>query len=172
MSYSPAAMDTKTPLELHRERVRDEWIDYNGHMNVAYYVLVFDHATDDFLDFVGLDSAYRERTKTTTFTAEGHITYDREVMRGDPLRVTTQLLGYDEKRLHHFHAMYHAEKGYLASTCEFLSLHIDATRRRVAPMGHEILLRAKTLWEDHKQLPRPPQSGRSVSLTAKRAAGG
>lgn len=165
-------MTTKAPLDLHRDFVRDEWIDYNGHMNVAFYVLVFDQATDAFLDYVGLDRAYRDRSKTTTFTAEGHITYDREVMRGDPLRVTTQLLGYDEKRLHHFHAMYHAEKGYLASTCEFLSLNIDSTRRRVAPMGQEIILRAKTLWDDHKQLLRPAQSGRSVSLTAKRAPAG
>jgi acyl-CoA thioester hydrolase len=165
-------MTTKTPLDLHRDFVRDEWIDYNGHMNVAFYVLVFDQATDAFLDYIGLDRAYRDHSKTTTFTAEGHITYDREVMRGDPLRVTTQLLGYDEKRLHHFHAMYHAEKGYLASTCEFLSLNIDSTRRRVAPMGQEIILRAKTLWDDHKQLPRPAQSGRSVSLTAKRAPAG
>ncbi|MFO1189159.1 MAG: thioesterase family protein [Alphaproteobacteria bacterium] len=165
-------MTTKTPLELYRDHVRDEWIDYNGHMNVAFYVLVFDQATDVFLDYIGLDRAYRDRTKSTTFTAEGHITYDREVMRGDPLRVTTQLLGYDEKRLHHFHTMYHAEKGYIASTCEFLSLHIDAAQRRVGPMGPDIILRAKTLWDDHKQLPRPPQSGRSVSLTAKRASAG
>jgi hypothetical protein len=65
-----------------RERVRDEWTDYNGHMNLAYYVLVFDHATDVFYDSVGLGRAYRDRTNCSTFAVESHVTYDAEFEAG------------------------------------------------------------------------------------------
>ncbi len=77
------------PLELHHETVRPEWIDYNGHMNVAYYVLAFDLATDSFFDFLGLDEAYRETSGNSTFAVEAHITYQRELAEGDPLRFAT-----------------------------------------------------------------------------------
>ena len=76
------------------------WLDDNGHMNVAYYVLAFDHACDDFLDTIGMTDAYRARSGGTTFAAELHITYQREVVAGDPLRFTSQLLGCEEKRIH------------------------------------------------------------------------
>ena len=93
-------MTVPAPLELHREVVLPEWIDYNGHMNVAYHVLAFDHACDAFLDYVGLDETYRTRTGGTTFAAECHITYLRELDAGAPLRFATQLFDYDEKRFH------------------------------------------------------------------------
>src|SRR5512147_3221105 len=101
----------QAPLDLHREPVRPEWIDYNGHMNVAYYVLAFDHATDTFFDFLGLDEAYRTRTGASLFALESHIVYKAELKEGEPLRVTTQLLDCDDKRLHFFHAMYHGGTG-------------------------------------------------------------
>ena len=72
-------MPVPAPLDLHREPVRPEWIDYNGHMNVAYYLLAFDHACDAFLDYMGMDDASRARTGGTTFTVEAHVTYQREV---------------------------------------------------------------------------------------------
>lgn len=90
---------TSSLLELHTESVRTEWIDYNGHMNVAYYVLAFDHATDAFLDYLGMDEHYRDERRCSVFTAEAHVTYDREVRLGDPLRFTTQLLDWDAKRV-------------------------------------------------------------------------
>jgi len=158
------------PLSLHTETVREAWIDYNGHMNVAYYVLTFDNATDAFFDHIGLDAGYRARTNCTTFAVEGHITYDREVKLGDPLRFTTQLLGFDQKRIHFFHCMYHADEGYLASTTELMSLHVDAVARKTTPLHAEIMDNLAALWETQKQIPRPPQVGRSLSLTGKRAS--
>ena len=89
-------MPIPSPLELHTSTVLPEWIDYNGHMNVAYYVLAFDHATDAFLDYLGLDHAYKARANVTTFVADMNVTYVREVVEGDPLRFTTQLLEHDE----------------------------------------------------------------------------
>ena len=157
-------MDINQPLELHREVVRPEYIDWNGHMNVAYYVLVFDHATDELFDYIGLDEAYRKGRGYTTFTLEAQVTYQREVVEGDPLRITTQLLDYDHKRAHYFHRMYHAEEGYLAATNELLSLHIDAGKRRSAPFPDAILARWARVHTAHADLPRPPEAGRAMGI--------
>jgi acyl-CoA thioester hydrolase len=161
-------MAVPAPLDLHREPVRPEWIDYNGHMNVAYYVLAFDHACDAFLDYIGMDEAYRARTGGTTFTVEAHVSYQREVHEGDPLRFTIQLLGYDEKRIQFFVQMYHDEQGYLAATVEWLTLHIDLAARRVSPMPEEITSRLAGIYATHKDLPWPPEAGRAISLSRKR----
>ena len=151
-------------LELHREPVRSEWIDYNGHMNVAYYVLAFDHATDAFLDHLGMDEAYRRETGGSTFTAESYVTYQREVHEGDPLRFTTQLIGYDSKRVHYFHSMHHETEGYLAATNELLSLHVDLNQRRVSEMPAKILENLAAIEALQASLPLPEEAGRSVAL--------
>ena len=155
-------MTVAAPLELHRETVRPEWIDYNGHMNVAYYVLAFDHATDAFFDHVGLDEAYRDATGNSTFAVDGRVSYQQEVGEGAPLRFETQLLGYDDKRLHFFHRMFHAEDGFLAATIEWVGLHIDMSQRRVSPMPEPILARLAEVLEAHRALPVPPEVGRPL----------
>ncbi len=155
-----------TPLDAYRDVVRPEWIDANHHMNVGYYLVVFDFATDEFMRWVGLDAGHRRTWRVTTFCLEAHVTYHREVREGDPLRFTTQLLAHDAKRLHYFHAMYHASEGFLASTNELMSLHVAADTRRSAPMAPEILTRLATIQGAHDVLPRPPQVGRVMGLTA------
>ena len=157
-------------LELHREVVRPEWIDYNGHMNVAYYLLAFDHATDAFFDYVGLDEGYRRRTGGSTFAVESHITYKCEVGEGDALRFTTQLLGYDAKRLHYIHHMYHADEGFLAAACEWLSLHVDLERRRVSEMPEEIAGRLSALMAAQRDLPVPPEAGQAIRIPEPKTA--
>ena len=164
-------MPVPAPLELHRERVHPDWIDYNGHMNVAYYLLAFDHATDDFFDFLGLDEPYRTTTGNSTFAVEAHVTYQREVGEGDDLRFTTQLLGFDEKRIHFIHHMYHAQEGFLAATAEWLSLHIDLNRRRVAPFPEAIAGRLAEVFAAHGALPVPPEVGRVIGKPAPNKAG-
>lgn len=158
------------PLQLHESVVRPEWIDYNGHMNVAYYVLAFDHATDAFLDHIGLDHGYKKEANCTTFVVDMNVCYVGEVLEGDPLRFTTQLIHSDEKRLHYFHRMYHAEKGYLAATNELMTVHISLESRRVAPMREDIQARIKTIRQRHALLPFPEQAGRLIGIRSKRAA--
>lgn len=150
------------PLDLHQEPVRPEWIDYNGHMNVAYYVLAFDHAVDSFYDWLGLDEDYRRRTGGSTFAVESHVTYQRELKLGDPMRFTVQLLGADAKRMHHFYRMYHAQEGFLAATCEWLSLHIDLEQRKVAPFAPDLLKRIEAVVAAHASLPFPDEAGRVI----------
>ena len=160
-------MTDNAPLELYSCVVRPEWIDYNGHMNVAYYLLAFDQATDVFFDHIGLDQAYKSDANSTTFALDINISYLGEVLEGDPLRFTTQLLDADEKRLHFFHNMYHAEKGYLAATNEILSVHISLETRRVAPMRDDLWRRIDALLNCHKTLPTPKQVGRPIGIRRK-----
>jgi len=160
-------MAIEAPLDAYRDVVRPEWIDANHHMNVGYYLVVFDFATDEFMCWVGLDREHRRSRRVTTFCLEAHVTYHREVRAGDPLRFTTQLLAHDAKRLHYFHAMYHAEEGYLASTNELMSLHVAVETRRAAAMAPDILTRLAAIQAVHDPLPRPSQVGRVMGLTAR-----
>ncbi|HEY0833803.1 MAG TPA: thioesterase family protein, partial [Azospirillum sp.] len=126
-------MTNAAPLELHRDTVRPEWIDYNGHMNVAYYLLAFDHATDAVFDAFGIGKSYVESESRSLFVVEAHLTYAREVTAGDSLRFASRILSVDDKRLHLFHEMFHADEGFLAATAEFMLVHVDLADRRGAP---------------------------------------
>ena len=152
------------PFDQYRDVVRPEWIDHNGHMNMGYYLVVFDLATDEFFRWVGLGEAHRQTHNITTFCLEAHVTYHREVRRDDPLRFTTLLLGHDAKRIHYIHAMYHATEGYLASTNELMSLHVDLATRRGAPMDAAVLARLAAIQAVHDKVERPPQAGRRIGL--------
>ena len=152
------------PFEACRDRVRAEWIDDNQHMNLGYYVVAFDWATDAWFDHMGFDEAHRRARCVASFALECHVCYLRELRAGDPIRYTTQLLGFDDKRFHFFHRMWHAEEGYLAATNEIINLHVDWSTRRGAPMAREILQRLEELGEAHFKLPRPTQAGRRIGL--------
>jgi len=157
-------MTQDAPLDLHRETVQADWLDYNGHMNLAYYVLVFDHATDAMLDHVGLDATHREATGQSVFVAEAHVTYDQEVMDGDELRVTTQIIDCDAKRIHVFHRMYANGADEIAATNELMILTVDLASRRVAPMTAPIAEALAELKDRHAALGRPDQAGRSIGI--------
>ena len=155
------------PLEVHREAVQPEWIDYNGHMNVAYYVLAFDHATDRLFDLFDLGVDYVRRTNNSTFVLETHVTYAQEVHQGDPLRFTAQLLDYDSKRLHYFLRMFHAEEGYLSATSEQIALHVSLDTRRTAAMPPEQLARLSAMMAAHQGLEKPSQAGSVIGIRRK-----
>jgi acyl-CoA thioester hydrolase len=161
-------MSADAPLCLHRGRIRAEWIDYNGHMNVAYYVLVFDQGTDALLDYLGMDAAYRERTGYSTYVLESHITYERELKEGEAYRVTTQLLDADAKRLHYFEQLYREADDSLCATTEIMLIHMDMATVRSTPMPESIHQRVTSLRRAHAELPRPPQAGRVIGIRAGR----
>jgi len=165
--YKLADLDLAAPLDRHRAVVKPDWIDLNGHMNVGYYVIAFDHATDTFCAQLGVDWPYVQHKIGMTFVVEAHVTYDREVKQGDPLRITTQLLDHDAKRVHFFHHMYHGEEGWLAATNELMMMNIDYESRRTAPWPDESLRRLDALAAAHKNLPRPAQAGRIIGIRRK-----
>ncbi len=155
---------TDAPAELYTTTIPAEWIDYNGHMSEGFYSVAFAYTTDAWMDYIGLDAGYRARTRGTIYTVEVHINFLRDLRLGDELRHTTQLLGYDTRRMHVFHAMYHVGQGYLAATCEAMLLHVDQNIERVAPMSEDILAFLEEIQPAHAALPRPSQAGRSISL--------
>ncbi len=161
--------DSNTPNTValpvtHRGNVLPEWIDYNGHMNVAYYVLAFDHATDGLLDALHMDAAYRKESGRSNFVLEMHVTYDREIDQNAPFVITTQVLDADVKRIHLVHEMRHARDGWLAASNELITMHIDLARRRSAAFPTEVQTALDALKRAHAGLPRPPGAGRTIGI--------
>ena len=161
-------MPEPAPLVLHREAVLSEWIDYNGHMNMAYYVLVFDHGTDALLDYIGISESFRNQHNCSTFTAEIHITYLKEAHLGDELLIKTQLLEFDEKRVHYFQQMHDAKSDELLATAEMMSLYMDMQSRRVAMMPKLIMEKLQKIEQLHRELPRPEQMGRIIGIRGRK----
>lgn len=159
-------MNYEAPLSRWRERIRPEWLDYNGHMNVAWYTLIFDHGSDEFLSAIGLGLAYRNRTGKSTFAVEAHVTHQNEAGVNEEVMVTTQLLDYDIKRLHYFHVMSRVTDGIKLATLEQLSLHVNLTTRKVEPIPGATLTLLSGLWQSHSQLPIPTEKGRLLAIPA------
>ncbi|MCH7943653.1 MAG: thioesterase family protein [Proteobacteria bacterium] len=161
-------MSIDAPLALYETTVKPEWLDVNDHMNVAYYVLAFDQATDALFSFVGVGEAYIEARACTMFALECHVTYDAELRGGDPIRISTQLLGFDAKKMHFCHQMYHIGDGRLAAASEWMGIHIDMESRRSAGFPNDIAQRLGEIRDAHAGLPTPPGVGRVISLKAGR----
>ncbi len=155
------------PLVPYEETVRPEWVDYNGHMNVAYYVLIFDRATDGLLDALGIGETYRRDGNGSLFIVESHVAFRRELGAGDSVQVETQILEYDDKRLHGFSRMIHAVRGEVSATYEFLGLHVDMGSRRAAPFPAWAQERIRILALQHAARPRPPEAGRGIRIPAR-----
>ncbi len=151
-------------LTLHRDRVLAEWIDYNGHLNEAYYLLIFSRATDAFMDHIDMDAAMREKTNTSIYTLETHITYLQEVGEGEMVEVETRLLDFDPKRFHLFHTMNHRESGDRLSTAECMLLNVDMKGPKAAPFGAAVLSRVGEVGGAPSGLPRPSEAGRSIAI--------
>ena len=151
-------------IEVVRGQVLPEWIDVNEHMNVAYCVLAFDQGVDTLWDRFGLNGEYIRSRSGSTFAVESHITWQREISEADPYVVTSQVLAYDEKRIHQFMRMYHADERYLAATAEWMNLHVDLEVRRVAPWPDEILERIASFVAEQGAQPWPEEAGKKMNI--------
>lgn len=158
-----AAGSTEQPPS-HEEIVQPEWIDYNGHMNVAYYLLAFDHAADALLDTLELGVQYRNEKDCSLFAVETHITYQREVLEGDRLAIATRILSYDSKRLHLFHEMYHVASGDPVATNEVMLLHVNMVDRRASGFPSFAVDRIESVYRFHQNSDMPSQAGRAINV--------
>ena len=122
---------------LKTEKVIKEWTDYNGHMNMSYYILIFDNAAEVMLTRFKMGGDSAQNDKKSTFAVETHTTYDQEVKLGEEVEVHLTYLDHDKKRIHYRVSMFHKEKKYLAATTEVLSLYIDLNQRKVAEFEPE-----------------------------------
>lgn len=146
--------------------VEDDWIDYNGHFNMAYYGVLFDRTCDEAFDLVGLGSDYL-KTGASFFTLETHTTYVRELHADDKVKVTVQMLDHDSKRMHYVQEMFHAEERWLAATLEAICMHVDMTAKKSAPFPDDILTRIAAMQEAHAGLSVPPQVGHKIGIIRK-----
>ena len=145
--------------------VKPDWIDYNGHMNMGYYLVAFDHiATDEFYDSMNIGVTHKQALGKTTFSLGANIDFLREVLEGDKLRFTSQLLDFNRKCLHYIHCMYHAEEGYLAATNECLGMYIDLETRRSTTFSDDQMARFQQELERSQQLPVPKEFGRKLGI--------
>jgi acyl-CoA thioester hydrolase len=152
------------PVTEYEDVVRPGWIDSNGHMNLAYYVVVFDLATDALYRALNIGDAYRDAWGNSCFTAETHTLYEREVHLGDKLLVRTWLLGADQKRLHYFHEMFHTESRERSAVQELMALHIDMDVRRVAPFPPETYAALQDAVREYAPATLPKGAGRRIGL--------
>lgn len=143
------------------------WIDYNGHLNMAYYNVIFDRALDEMLQPVGLGPDYLQETGCTYMAVEAHICYLREVFRSDVVRVSLRVLDVDAKRMHLYCEMRHADDDWLAATSEWMFLHVDANARRAAPWPREIFERLDAIRNAGAHLGMPERAGRRIGIPRK-----
>jgi len=148
-------------------RVEPAWIDYNGHLNMAYYNVLFDRAVDEAYELLGIGLDYLNTQKHSTFTAEVHLRYLRELHTGDPVRVTFQLLAYDAKRVHYFEQLFHATEGWVSATSENMSLNVNMAAKKVAPFNDTAMRALARMKAAHSRLPRPEAAGRSIKMPEK-----
>jgi len=147
--------------------VEPSWIDHNGHLNMAYYNVLFDRAVDEAFDLLGIGPDYVTAERHSCFTAEIHVRYLRELHAGDPVRVTFQLLDYDSKRIHYFEQLFHAVDGWVSATSENMSLHVDMEAKKTAAFPDAAVKRLADMKASHGGLPLPQAAGRRIAMPGK-----
>ncbi len=144
--------------------VEPAWIDYNGHLNMAYYNVLFDRGIDQAFELLGLGEHYMKERRASFFTVETHVCYLREIGVDDPVRVHVRILDFDGKRAHVFEELVHAEEGWTSATLEQISLHVDMAAKKASPWPADVLERLEAMREAHSALPVPPQVGRIIGI--------
>ena len=160
-------MALSAPITSQPYQIESQWIDYNGHFNMAYYNVLFDRDSDVSLALLGLGSEYVKRTGNSYFTLEAHISYLRELHAGDTVTIATQILDFDAKRLHYVQTMRHAIAGWVACISENIVMHVDMTTKKSSAMPADILEKIKIACDSHKSLPVPLQVGHRIAIPRK-----
>ena len=145
-------------------QIEPQWIDYNGHLNMAYYNVMFDRAIDQLWPVLGIGLTYMKDRNFSTFTAECHVRYLREIHIGDPVQVSVYLLAADEKRLHTFEELRHATEGWLSATSENMTMHVDMGLRKTAPFPPDIRATIDAVARAHALVPHPEGIGRRIAM--------
>jgi acyl-CoA thioester hydrolase len=156
------------PFVSSRMRLQRDWIDYNGHLNMAYYQVLFDRAVDEAFALCGLGPEYAAERNASFFLVESRIRYRRELRLEDAVRVTLRLVAHDDKRIHYAMDLRHAADGWLAASCENISINVDLKTRRAAPFPADILANLSAMRDAHAALPLPENLGEGVRMPAPR----
>ncbi|MBA1429885.1 MULTISPECIES: thioesterase family protein [Pseudomonas fluorescens group] len=156
-------------LTTYTTKILPDWVDYNGHLRDAFYLLIFSYATDALMDTLGLDSDNREASGHSLFTLELHLNYLHEVKLGAEVEVHTQLIAFDAKRLHLFHSLHLVGDDKALAGNEQMLLHVDLAGPQATPFSEATLARLVAISAEQAELPRPALLGRVIGLPAKKA---
>ncbi|MEO5760294.1 MAG: thioesterase family protein [Mesorhizobium sp.] len=146
--------------------IEKDWIDYNGHLNMAYYNVIFDRGSDGAFEEMGMGPNYVRDRRLTIYTAEVHVCYLQELHLEHKVTVSLQLIDHDEKRLRTYQEIRNVD-GWLAATSETLSLHVDMSGPKVAPFPADVLAKVEAMRAAHATLPMPERAGRSIGIRRK-----
>ncbi|MEA9978727.1 MULTISPECIES: thioesterase family protein [unclassified Pseudomonas] len=155
----PALTTYKTPILA-------DWVDYNGHLRDAFYLLIFSYATDAFMEHLGLDSDNRETSGHSLFTLECHLNYLHEVKLGEEVEVRTQIVGHDRKRVHLYHSLHKPGSDDALAANEQMLLHVNLAGPRSAPFSESALSTLHAMTNEQQDLPTPIWIGRVIALPA------
>ncbi|AUA34878.1 thioesterase [Pseudomonas sp. SGAir0191] len=156
-------------LITYRTQVLEDWVDYNGHLRDAFYLLIFSYATDALMEQIGLDADSRGRNGRSLFTLEAHINYLHEVKLATEVWVQTQIIGLNSKRLHIYHSLHIADFNDPLAASEQMLLHVSLNPPKACPFDEqttECLQRLITLQRD---VPPPAYAGRTMSLSPRQS---
>jgi len=156
--------DFEAPLLFPEQRVVPEWVDFNGHMNVAYYMVAFDRCVDVLYNRLLVGPDFIEATGCSVFTLEAHISYLQEVIEGDPLRVTGRLVDFDGKRIHAYFEMFHGTDDHAVAAMEQLGIHVDLGERKPVDFSPQTLELLDAMMTAHRQLSEARYAGRVVGI--------
>ncbi|QXH51893.1 thioesterase family protein [Pseudomonas fakonensis] len=151
-------------LITYQTRVNQDWVDYNGHLRDAYYLLIFSYATDALMERIGLDADTRGQSGHSLFTLEAHINYLHEVKLDTQVWVQTQIIGFDKKRLHLYHSLHREGFDEALAASEQMLLHVDLAGPKSAPFGERSVGVLLELVEGQRDLPGAAFAGRVIAL--------
>ncbi|WPN97897.1 thioesterase family protein [Pseudomonas sp. MUP55] len=156
-------------LKTYTTKIQPDWVDYNGHLRDAFYLLIFSYATDALMDILGLDSDNREASGHSLFTLELHLNYLHEVKLGAEVQVHTQLIAHDAKRLHLYHSLHLVGGDEALAGNEQMLLHVDLAGPHATPFTEITLERLTAIRAQQAELPPPVLLGRVIGLPIKKA---
>ena len=154
-------------LKTYTTKIQPAWVDYNGHLRDAFYLLIFSYATDALMDLLGLDGDNREASGHSLFTLELHLNYLHEVKLGAEVEVHTQLIAHDAKRLHLYHSLHLVGEDTALAGNEQMLLHVDLAGPHATPFSESIKARLGAISAEQAELPRPDLLGRVIGLREK-----
>jgi len=159
-------MPFPAPYVSREMKIEPEWIDYNGHFNMAYYNVLFDRAADEIFALAGLGPDY-VKTGNSFFTLETHTSYIRELAPTDTVKIGIQFLDHDHKRVHYVQVMRHATEGWVSCVLEVMVSHVSLTTHKTSEFPPEVARKIAEIAPAHKALPVPAQVGHRIGIPRK-----
>ena len=145
-------------------KIKPEWIDHNGHLNVAYFVLAFDFATDAVYEEWAIGFTYQEQSGCSVFTLGMNVDYHKELFADDQVEIRTQLLDWDRKRIHYFHTMHEVATGEIAATNECLGINVNLKNKRSSSFPVDVQQKLAEIHREHSIIEKPKNYGRNLGI--------